>query len=63
MRFEWRGLDLADEKGVLDVTAEVTLPSGAAASEWRLAVSNRSARTALFEQAPEGLADVEKGLA
>ena len=49
LRFVWRGLDLADEKGVVDVFAEVELPSGNAASEWRISVSNRSAKAALYE--------------
>ena len=48
MRFVWQGIDLADERGVLDVTAEVTLPPGKAASEWRLTATNRSMRAALY---------------
>ena len=38
LRFIWRGIDIAEEKGVLDVFAEVDLPQGDVASEWRLAV-------------------------
>ena len=49
MRFTWRGIDIADEKGVLDVFAAVDMPSGAAASEWNIIVSNRSVNAALFE--------------
>ena len=49
IRFTWRGIDIADEKGVLDVYVTVDLPPGNAASEWRLAVSNRSVKAALFE--------------
>ena len=48
MRFTWRGVDVADEKGILDVFAEVDLPQGDAASEWRLSVSNRSCAAALY---------------
>jgi hypothetical protein len=66
LRFEWRGMDLAGEKGVLDVTAEVSLPPGASASEWRIAASNRSETTALYETSypllrnvtPDGQGDV-----
>ena len=49
MRFIWRGVDIADEKGVIDVFADVDLPQGDAASEWRLSVANRSAVYALYE--------------
>lgn len=45
--FRWLGLDLPDEPGVMDITAEVRLPSGDAASEWTINVANRSARWAL----------------
>lgn len=48
VRFTWRGMDIEDEKGVLDVYAIVDLPSGNAASEWRLVVSNRSEKAALY---------------
>ena len=48
LRFSWRGVDIEDEKGVLDVFAEVDLPPGATASEWRLVVSNRSEKAALY---------------
>ena len=65
MRFTWRGIDIAGEKGVLDVYAAVDLPSGNAASEWRIAVSNRSAKVTLYETSypllrkvtPEGKGD------
>ena len=51
-RFIWEGIDLpGGEKGVLDVTASVTLPPGDAASEWRLHVKNRSRRWALHDTA------------
>ena len=64
--FVWKGIDLADEKGALDVTADVRLPPGAAASEWRLYVTNRSSRTALHSTSypllktvtPDGRGDV-----
>lgn len=48
IRFTWRGIDIVDERGVLDVYANVDLPHGAAASEWRIAVSNRSEKAALY---------------
>ena len=48
IRFSWCSVDIADEKGVLDVFAEVDLPPGAAASEWRIAISNRSEKAALY---------------
>ena len=65
MRFTWQGIDIADEKGVLGVYATVDLPSGNVASEWRIAVSNRSAKAALYETSypflrnvtPEGKGD------
>ena len=51
-RFIWEGIDLpGGEKGVLDVTASVTLPSGEAESTWRLTVTNRSAKWALHSTA------------
>ena len=51
-RFIWEGIDLpVGEKGVLDVTASVTLPSGAAESTWRISVANRSTRWALHSTA------------
>ena len=49
MRFVWRGMDIADERGVLDVFAEIDLLKGDAASEWRICVSNRSSVAALYE--------------
>ena len=49
LRFTWRGVDIADEKCVLDVTAIVDLLPGGAASEWRISVDNRSRRHALFQ--------------
>ena len=58
LRFVWKGMDVADERGVLDVFAEVVLPPGEAASEWRIAVSNRSVRSALHETAYPLLKDV-----
>ena len=51
LRFAWKGMGVADERGVLDVFAEVDMPPGDAASEWRIAVSNRSANVALYETA------------
>lgn len=47
--FRFKGLDLGGEKGVVDVAAYVKLAEGRGASEWRLAVRNRSAKWALFE--------------
>ncbi len=45
--FRWIGMYLPGEDGIVDVEAEVLLPPGDAASEWRLRVSNRSTRWAL----------------
>jgi hypothetical protein len=42
--FFWKGLDLPDEPGAVDVRAEVRLESGTGASEWRIGVVNRSKR-------------------
>jgi len=47
--FNWRGLSLGEEQGVVDVKATVTLTHGGTAAEWRLAVTNRSKRWGLAE--------------
>ena len=47
--FDWRGLSLGDEKGVVDVQATVTLTQNSTAAEWWLAVKNRSKRWGLAE--------------
>jgi hypothetical protein len=49
LTFNWGGLDLPGEGDVVDVTAVVELPAGKAASQWRIAVKNRSRRWALRE--------------
>lgn len=45
--FRWRGIDIANERGAIDVTANVRLPAGKGASEWTLEIKNRSKRFAL----------------
>ncbi len=47
--FLFRGVDVAEEKGVLDVTARVALKPGDGDSEWTLDVRNRSRRYALYQ--------------
>lgn len=47
--FDWRGLSLGDEKGVVDVRTKVSLSQDGAAAEWRIAVRNRSRRWGLAE--------------
>ncbi len=47
--FDWCGLSLGDETGVVDVQATVTLMQNSTAAEWRLAVKNRSKRWGLAE--------------
>lgn len=48
--FRWLGIDLADEKGVVDVAAKVSFVEGdPCACEWNLQVRNRSRRFALYE--------------
>ena len=47
--FDWRGLSLGEEQGVVDVQATVTLTQNGTAAEWRLAVTNRSKRWGLAE--------------
>ena len=49
--FNWRGLSLGDEMGVVDVTATVRLAQDETAAEWWLAVKNRSGRWGLAETA------------
>jgi hypothetical protein len=64
LTFCWTGLSLPGEAACVDVRAEVRLAAGA--SEWRLFVTNRSARFGLFATdypllrgvAPRGAADV-----
>ncbi len=45
--FLWKGMALGDEQGVVDVRAELKLPYGKAAGEWRIFVTNRSRKRAL----------------
>lgn len=51
LAFNWRGLSLGDEPGVVDVTATVRLTQNETAAEWRIAVKNRSTRWGLAETA------------
>ena len=47
LKLKWLGMDLPGETGVLDVTVEIRLVEGGAASEWNLLVDNRSSAWAL----------------
>lgn len=49
LRLEFNGVHLGKERAAVDVTAEVKVPPGGAASEWRLKVRNRSSVYALYE--------------
>ena len=60
--FNWRGLSLGDEKGVVDVQATVALTQGGTAAEWRIAVKNRSNRWGLAETTYPLLRNVVKPL-
>ena len=48
-RFSWKGLSLADEKNVIDVTATVSLSEDGASAQWRISVENRSKTWGLAE--------------
>lgn len=66
LTFTWRELDIAEEKGVLDVTVRVVLPAGSAASRWTIEMDNRSRYYGLWQVhfpylatvCPRGTADV-----
>jgi len=60
LTLHWRNLDLGDEKGVVDVTAMIRLPAGAAASEWRIDVTNRSKRSGVYETSFPHLSSVNR---
>ena len=47
-RFSWSGLNLPDEKGVIDVSVEVMI-NAKQQSEWRMKVANRSRRFGLYQ--------------
>ena len=49
LRFNWKGLSPANENGTVDVCATVSLTPEGDAAEWRLAVTNRSARWGLAQ--------------
>jgi len=48
-RFYWKGLSLAEEKGVVDVTATVALSEDGESAQWRISVANRSKSWGLAE--------------
>ena len=48
-RFSWKGLSLAEEKNVVDVTATVSLSEDGASAQWRISVENRSKTWGLAE--------------
>ncbi len=60
VRFHWRGIALAGEPDRFDVTAEVVLPPGKAASRWRITTANRSVKAAVFNLSYPCLQDVVK---
>ena len=53
-RLSWKGLSLADEKNVIDVTATVSLSEDGASAQWRISVENRSKTWGLAEVIPVG---------
>ena len=60
--FDWRGLSLGDEHGVVDVRTKVSLSQDGTAAEWRIAVKNRSKRWGLAETTYPLLRNVVKPL-
>ena len=60
--FDWRGLSLGDERGVVDVRATVAIEQDGTAATWRIAVKNRSARWGLAETAYPLLCNVVRPL-
>jgi len=44
LRLEWKGIDIANEKNVLDAEVAIALKPGDPFSRWRIVVRNRSAR-------------------
>ena len=49
LRFSWKGLSLAEEKDVIDVTATVSLSKDGESAQWRISVANRSKSWGLAE--------------
>lgn len=48
LQLVFEGVDLGDERGVLDVRAEIELSRSAPASRWRISIVSRSTRYALY---------------
>ena len=44
LHLEWKGIDVREDKGVMDVEVTVTLRAGDPLSYWRIAIRNRSQR-------------------
>jgi len=44
LEFEWKGIDVREDKGVVDVSVTVTLRGGDPLSYWRINVRNRGSR-------------------
>jgi len=49
LKFLWKGLSLAEEKDVVDVTATVSLSEDGESAQWRISVANRSKSWGLAE--------------
>ncbi|MCF7837419.1 MAG: LamG domain-containing protein [Candidatus Marinimicrobia bacterium] len=47
LHLEWQGMDVRNEKAVLDATVSITLRAGDPLSYWRVALKNRSARNGI----------------
>lgn len=62
-RFEWRDLDLGEEKGVVTVRVTVELPPDSGLAQWRIWVDNRSTKLGLGEiEFPKFSGFLEAGL-
>lgn len=49
LRLHWQGLDVGEEKGVLDVTTTIRIPTGSALALWTLEMKNRSKVYGIWE--------------
>ena len=47
LHLQWKGMDVQEDQGALDVAVRVTLRAGDPFSRWRITVTNRSARYGL----------------
>ncbi|MGC8842386.1 MAG: DUF6259 domain-containing protein [bacterium] len=46
---DWKGIDLGDEKGVVDVSVRIEVPFKSALTYWRISIKNRSKVYGLWE--------------